>query len=202
MSSALASYLSVSETGISSGDFAVRNLRANQKRQKTKTSKVARFKGDGEGGLKRASLVCKTVGPEARRGRPDFCSSRSISSRTGSFVGIGTQSLDMVIIVVVRRAQPLEWISHSPHGPLQGIQENKRQSKILFVDELLLQNRWILVEFLPLPYPNQQSAALDSKQIYAAVKQSVIVNFGDTGWGAVGSSLNGTPLVYAGSKGR
>jgi len=51
-------------------------------------------------------------------------------------------------------------------------------------------NRWILVEFLPLPYPNQQSVALDSKQIYAALKQSVIVNFGDTGWGAVGSSLN------------
>lgn len=60
-----------------------------------------------------------------------------------------------------------------------------------------MQNRWILVEFLPLPYPNQQSTALDSKLIYAALKQSVIVNFGDTGWGAVGSSLNGTTLVYA-----
>lgn len=30
------------------------------------------------------------------------------------------------------------------------------------------------------------------------MKQSVIVNFGDTGWGAVGSSLNGITLVYAG----
>ncbi|KAF9650246.1 hypothetical protein BDM02DRAFT_1499067 [Thelephora ganbajun] len=51
-------------------------------------------------------------------------------------------------------------------------------------------NRWILVEFLPLPYPNRQSTALNSKQIYAALKQSVIVNFGDAGWGAVGNSLN------------
>jgi len=51
-------------------------------------------------------------------------------------------------------------------------------------------NRWILVEFLPLPYPNKQSAVLNPKQIYAALKQSVIVNFGNTGWGAVGSSLN------------
>jgi hypothetical protein len=66
----------------------------------------------------------------------------------------------------------------------------------LTVDEFLLQNRWILVEFLPLPYPNQQSTALNSKQIYAALKQSVIVNFGDTGWGAVGSSLNGMTLVH------
>ena len=69
-------------------------------------------------------------------------------------------------------------------------------------DKLLLQNRWILVEFLPLPYPNQQSVALDSKQIYAALKQSIIVNFGDTGWGAVGSSLNGMTLVYFGGKER
>jgi len=47
-----------------------------------------------------------------------------------------------------------------------------------------------LVEFLSLPYPSQQPTVLNSKQIYAALKQSVIVNFGDTGWGAVGSSLN------------
>jgi ribonuclease P/MRP protein subunit POP5 len=60
-----------------------------------------------------------------------------------------------------------------------------------------------LVEFLPLPYPNQQSTALNSKQIYAALKQSVIVNFGDTGWGAVGSSLNGmTPLCVGGNADR
>jgi ribonuclease P/MRP protein subunit POP5 len=49
-----------------------------------------------------------------------------------------------------------------------------------------------------LPFPNKQSTALNSKQIYAALKHSVIVNFGDTGWGAVGSSLNGTALLLAG----
>ena len=89
-------------------------------------------------------------------------------------------------------------ISRSPNGPLQGRKRSDGQLKDLFVDDFLFQNRWILVEFLPLPYPNQQSAALGSKQIYAALKQSVIVNFGDTGWGAVGSSLNGVTLVYAG----
>ena len=55
-----------------------------------------------------------------------------------------------------------------------------------------------MVEFLPLPYPNQQSTVLNSKQIYVALKQSVIVNFGDTGWGAVGGSLNGMTPIYAG----
>lgn len=47
-----------------------------------------------------------------------------------------------------------------------------------------------------MPYPIQQSAVLNSKQIYAALKQSVLVNFGDTGWGAVGSSLNGTTFAH------
>lgn len=68
----------------------------------------------------------------------------------------------------------------------------------LAVNDFLSQNRWILVEFLPLPYPNKQQTSLNSKQIYAALKQSVIVNFGDTGWGAVGSSLNGMTHLHAG----
>ena len=59
------------------------------------------------------------------------------------------------------------------------------------IDRLLLQNRWILVELLPLPSPEKYSTTLNSKQIYTALKQSVIANFGDTGWGAIGSSLNG-----------
>ena len=32
---------------------------------------------------------------------------------------------------------------------------------------------------------------LDGKAIWAALKQSVLTNFGDTGWGAVGLSLTG-----------
>ncbi|KAH9902383.1 hypothetical protein C8Q73DRAFT_785074 [Cubamyces lactineus] len=57
-------------------------------------------------------------------------------------------------------------------------------------------NRWLLVEFLPIPAPTpgRPSVALSqeeltSKQVWAALKQSVITHFGDTGWGAVGSSL-------------
>ncbi|KAI1792147.1 hypothetical protein LXA43DRAFT_1008201 [Ganoderma leucocontextum] len=56
-------------------------------------------------------------------------------------------------------------------------------------------NRWLLVEFLPsaCPGPNQPSRVAEepttSKQIWSALKQSVIAHFGDTGWGAVGSSL-------------
>lgn len=63
-----------------------------------------------------------------------------------------------------------------------------------------LQNRWILVEFIPCTalsntQPSGGLGAFDveksSKQIWAALKQSVITHFGDTGWGAVGASLTG-----------
>ncbi|CDO75116.1 hypothetical protein BN946_scf185010.g41 [Trametes cinnabarina] len=57
-------------------------------------------------------------------------------------------------------------------------------------------NRWLLVEFLPVPAPipgrpstTRPQDELTSKHIWAALKQSVITHFGDTGWGAVGSSL-------------
>lgn len=36
---------------------------------------------------------------------------------------------------------------------------------------------------------------LDGKKIWASLKQSVLTNFGDTGWGAVGLSLTGAPFV-------
>ncbi|TFK82189.1 hypothetical protein K466DRAFT_530751 [Polyporus arcularius HHB13444] len=55
-------------------------------------------------------------------------------------------------------------------------------------------NRWLLVELLPIPAPLPSQTArtqedITNKQIWAALKQSVITHFGDTGWGAVGSSL-------------
>ncbi|KAF5381889.1 hypothetical protein D9757_007556 [Collybiopsis confluens] len=53
-------------------------------------------------------------------------------------------------------------------------------------------NRWLLVEFIPTPsFNNEQSPQtnFDAKQIYAALKQSIISHFGDVGWGAVGLSL-------------
>ena len=61
-----AKHLYVSSAGEGGRGLAVRSLRANQKRQKTEKSNAARFKGDGVGGLKRGSSVCRTVGSEAR----------------------------------------------------------------------------------------------------------------------------------------
>jgi ribonuclease P/MRP protein subunit POP5 len=100
-----------------------------------------------------------------------------------------------IVAVAASCVRPLIGTDQFHHGPLQGRRRIRASSKVS-VDEFPLQNRWILVEFLPLPYPTQQSAVLNSKQIYAALKQSVLVNFGDTGWGAVGSSLNGTTLAH------
>lgn len=52
-------------------------------------------------------------------------------------------------------------------------------------------NRWFLVELLPVGQINEPN--LEGKHIWAAIKQSVINNFGDTGWGSVGLSLTGPP---------
>ena len=60
------------------------------------------------------------------------------------------------------------------------------------------QNRWLLVEFIPAATTTTASydQAISGKVVYNAVKQSVLVNFGDTGWGEVGGSLAG-PFVFA-----
>lgn len=50
-------------------------------------------------------------------------------------------------------------------------------------------NRWLLVEFVSLS-SDKSSASFDAKHVYAALRQSVISNFGDAGWGAVGSSMS------------
>ncbi|KAF8270198.1 hypothetical protein EI94DRAFT_815557 [Lactarius quietus] len=57
-------------------------------------------------------------------------------------------------------------------------------------------NRWLLVEFIPASTTTGPSAhmrtsdlAISGKNIFNALKQSVLANFGDTGWGEVGSSL-------------
>ncbi|CAL1715861.1 unnamed protein product [Somion occarium] len=57
-------------------------------------------------------------------------------------------------------------------------------------------NRWLLVEFLPCSpgtnattYQPTAGNEMNSRQIWSALKQSVINNFGDIGWGAVSTSL-------------
>ena len=56
------------------------------------------------------------------------------------------------------------------------------------------QNRWLLVEFISVGQNKPTTIPLEGKQIWAALKQSVLTNFGDTGWGAVGLSLTGEDL--------
>ncbi|KAJ3717070.1 hypothetical protein FB446DRAFT_736738 [Lentinula raphanica] len=63
-------------------------------------------------------------------------------------------------------------------------------------------NRWFLVEFLPIPsnakilsIPSTQSKPaaqleLDGRKIHSALKQSILANYGDVGWGAVALSLS------------
>ncbi|KAH8118195.1 hypothetical protein DFH11DRAFT_1687191 [Phellopilus nigrolimitatus] len=54
-------------------------------------------------------------------------------------------------------------------------------------------NRWLLVEFIPCTVDGAAaylpSEGLNGKHIWSALKDSVLANFGDTGWGAVGTSL-------------
>jgi len=52
-------------------------------------------------------------------------------------------------------------------------------------------NRWFLVEFIRCESSDgRRPAAITSKHVWNALKESVLLNFGDAGWGAVGGSLN------------
>ncbi|OBZ72395.1 Ribonuclease P/MRP protein subunit POP5 [Grifola frondosa] len=59
-------------------------------------------------------------------------------------------------------------------------------------------NRWLLVEFLPCAPPTSSAALatpeMSSKQVWSALKQSILTHFGDTGWGAVAASLTSASL--------
>ncbi|KAJ7264863.1 hypothetical protein B0H12DRAFT_1101164 [Mycena haematopus] len=52
-------------------------------------------------------------------------------------------------------------------------------------------NRWLLVELIPASNSNPNSSAtrLDGQKIWSALRQSILVNFGDVGWGSVASSV-------------
>ncbi|KAK7038282.1 ribonuclease P/MRP protein subunit POP5 [Favolaschia claudopus] len=53
-------------------------------------------------------------------------------------------------------------------------------------------NRWLLVELIPAPQTPSSAAParLDGQKIWASLKQSIITNFGDVGWGSVGLSMS------------
>ncbi|KAJ6464002.1 hypothetical protein C8R45DRAFT_506050 [Mycena sanguinolenta] len=48
-------------------------------------------------------------------------------------------------------------------------------------------NRWLLVELIPAS--NASQTPLDGQKIWSALRQSILANFGDVGWGSVGLSL-------------
>jgi len=52
-----------------------------------------------------------------------------------------------------------------------------------------IKNRWLLVEFLN-PKLDETLPPVSSSNIFHAIKNSVILNFGDAGWGAIGVSLS------------
>ncbi|KAF8556494.1 hypothetical protein OG21DRAFT_1475971 [Imleria badia] len=45
-------------------------------------------------------------------------------------------------------------------------------------------NRWLLVEFISISNDTSAPPSFDAKHVYAALRQSILSNFGDTGWGA------------------
>jgi hypothetical protein len=49
----------------------------------------------------------------------------------------------------------------------------------------------LLVELIPARPSEANQKAINGKDVYAALKQSILNNFGDTGWGAVAFSLTG-----------
>ena len=79
------------------------------------------------------------------------------------------------------------------------------------IERPLKQNRWLLIEFIPAASPSPSTSvstpghghghiqhipipspdAISGKDVFNALKQSVLSNFGDVGWGEVGASLAG-----------
>ena len=87
------------------------------------------------------------------------------------------------------------------NGSIQSEHNQHSSFELLSLRFESAQNRWILVEFIPVSQGSAQlgkvasKANIDGKTIWAALKQSVLNNFGDTGWGAVGLSLTGEYCV-------
>ncbi|KAI0249047.1 hypothetical protein BJV78DRAFT_1230880 [Lactifluus subvellereus] len=55
-------------------------------------------------------------------------------------------------------------------------------------------NRWLLIEFIPASpalasAPISPAEEISGKDVFNALKQSVLLHFGDAGWGEVGGSL-------------
>jgi Rpp14/Pop5 family len=133
---------------------------------------------------KRAS---KSLSENGRFSNLDVMFGSSVWPRPWLFEPLGSQE---------RRFRWLEWFE-SKYVRVSRISFRAENPKLSSV-----QNRWLLVELLPTPTiagPTTTSAfdpapltrVRKSSTIFHAIKQSVILNFGDAGWGAVGVSLSG-----------
>ncbi len=85
-----------------------------------------------------------------------------------------------------RVANPFLVLDH--HGQIQG---NPLLWETIYLQCLFAKNRWLLVEFIPLDQSKPTQSRLESKQIWAALRDSIQDNFGDVGWGCVSHSLTG-----------
>ena len=101
------------------------------------------------------------------------------------------------------------------HGSIQStVILSHSPSAIERIEHALKQNRWLLIEFIPAASPSSLATsestpgrshsqhittsspdAISSKDVFNALKQSVLLNFGDVGWGEVGSSLAGERFI-------
>ncbi|KAJ7069709.1 hypothetical protein C8F01DRAFT_1113671 [Mycena amicta] len=58
----------------------------------------------------------------------------------------------------------------------------------LLLTMVRFKNRWLLLELIPVADSNT-SSPLDGQKIWAAIRQSILTNFGDVGWGSLGLSM-------------
>jgi hypothetical protein len=82
------------------------------------------------------------------------------------------------------------------HGPIQSTVALPSCFSLLAANRtpyfsLSCQNRWLVIEFIPATSTPGQAVAISGKDDFHALKQSVLLRFGDVGWGEVGASLAG-----------
>ena len=94
-----------------------------------------------------------------------------------SFV-FSTVCVDLITLSVMVRFKVFFLFSNTTHSTEHDL-ESLASRRI---------HRWLLVEFIAAVNPTHP---LDAKSIHNALKQSILANFGDSGWGAVGFSLTG-----------
>lgn len=84
-------------------------------------------------------------------------------------------------------------------GPLQGLSNFFAVSNGVSNSFLSSQNRWLLVELISCnnQVPSSTGPELLSRHVSQALRESVVKNFGEVGWGAVASSMTSKRLIIS-----